>query len=368
MCLAADVNLREIAAICEHFTGADLKALLYNAQLKVIHEHTDGDQVMNESVVWIKGDSNQCGARRASVVRNETGAIKMSLSKSFSENSSGGRSPLFLDQQSPRQIHRCAKHGSSQEMINVSGNSSIGRSPCAQHECDLNCTDGLGIVGKDNISITKGTCKNIFQYPDVDLTSGDKAKQHTSALLDGEKEFQVINSKLKRITSLTLAKSTSTPELLPSAQVKIMSAPATLDFPQKHYIQDIHTEHSSLGETASDGSKPELTEESQEAAESDLSSADVPAAIVKPLAVAQGEVIPYDDMEDDGADYVDGKATAECETNSFFSTPKQPRKTTVSSYRKRRSHERARIQGKFLFLICLLNMQMADCNTSVSNH
>lgn len=35
--LTNDVNLRTIAAKCEHFTGADFKALLYNAQLDAIH-------------------------------------------------------------------------------------------------------------------------------------------------------------------------------------------------------------------------------------------------------------------------------------------------------------------------------------------
>ncbi|XP_033637496.1 peroxisome biogenesis factor 1-like isoform X2 [Asterias rubens] len=35
--LTNDVNLRTVAAQCEHFTGADFKALLYNAQLDAIH-------------------------------------------------------------------------------------------------------------------------------------------------------------------------------------------------------------------------------------------------------------------------------------------------------------------------------------------
>lgn len=35
--LAADVDLEQLAAATEHFTGADLKALLYNAQLDAIH-------------------------------------------------------------------------------------------------------------------------------------------------------------------------------------------------------------------------------------------------------------------------------------------------------------------------------------------
>jgi len=39
--LADDVNLDTVAAACEFFTGADLKALLYNAQLSVINETDD---------------------------------------------------------------------------------------------------------------------------------------------------------------------------------------------------------------------------------------------------------------------------------------------------------------------------------------
>ncbi|XP_041353042.1 peroxisome biogenesis factor 1-like [Gigantopelta aegis] len=41
MYLCDDVNLQKLADECENFTGADFKALLYNAQLKAIHEHTD---------------------------------------------------------------------------------------------------------------------------------------------------------------------------------------------------------------------------------------------------------------------------------------------------------------------------------------
>ena len=36
MNLSSDVDLRSLAAICEHFTGADIKALLYNAQLNAL--------------------------------------------------------------------------------------------------------------------------------------------------------------------------------------------------------------------------------------------------------------------------------------------------------------------------------------------
>jgi len=46
MSLQFDVDLDYFAEHCENFTGADFKALLYNAQLEVIHEITrrEGNQ------------------------------------------------------------------------------------------------------------------------------------------------------------------------------------------------------------------------------------------------------------------------------------------------------------------------------------
>ncbi len=41
MPLAADVDLEQLAAATEQFTGADLKALLYNAQLEAVHNSLD---------------------------------------------------------------------------------------------------------------------------------------------------------------------------------------------------------------------------------------------------------------------------------------------------------------------------------------
>ena len=38
MTLADDVNLDVVAAATEYFTGADLKALLYNSQLSAVNE------------------------------------------------------------------------------------------------------------------------------------------------------------------------------------------------------------------------------------------------------------------------------------------------------------------------------------------
>ncbi|KAJ7381849.1 Peroxisome biosynthesis protein pex1 [Desmophyllum pertusum] len=43
--LAEDTNLAAISDMCEHFTGADFKALLYNAQLAAIHRTTSSSQL-----------------------------------------------------------------------------------------------------------------------------------------------------------------------------------------------------------------------------------------------------------------------------------------------------------------------------------
>ncbi len=39
--ISVDVNLRELASRTPHFTGADLKAMLYNAQLQAVHAVLD---------------------------------------------------------------------------------------------------------------------------------------------------------------------------------------------------------------------------------------------------------------------------------------------------------------------------------------
>jgi SpoVK/Ycf46/Vps4 family AAA+-type ATPase len=39
--LADDVDFEAVASWCENYTGADLQALLYNAQLEAIHETID---------------------------------------------------------------------------------------------------------------------------------------------------------------------------------------------------------------------------------------------------------------------------------------------------------------------------------------
>lgn len=40
MSLSEDADLSAVIALCKHFTGADFKALLYNAQLEAIHDGT----------------------------------------------------------------------------------------------------------------------------------------------------------------------------------------------------------------------------------------------------------------------------------------------------------------------------------------
>ena len=51
MSLSDDVDLAEVASRCEHFTGADFKALLYNAQLKAIHQLTSNRTKTNSNFV-----------------------------------------------------------------------------------------------------------------------------------------------------------------------------------------------------------------------------------------------------------------------------------------------------------------------------
>ncbi|XP_055867831.1 peroxisomal ATPase PEX1-like isoform X2 [Biomphalaria glabrata] len=81
MTLGSDVDLLEIAQMCEHFTGADLKALLYNAQLKAIHEFTDGNDLA--SSVRLRGNSVLC----SSVTQDDSKAkVKFPNSRSGSFN------------------------------------------------------------------------------------------------------------------------------------------------------------------------------------------------------------------------------------------------------------------------------------------
>ncbi|XP_058475676.1 peroxisome biogenesis factor 1 [Solea solea] len=57
--LAADVDLEQLAAVTEQFTGADLKALLYNAQLEAIHSSM-GTSTANELTSGSDSDMSLC--------------------------------------------------------------------------------------------------------------------------------------------------------------------------------------------------------------------------------------------------------------------------------------------------------------------
>ena len=58
--LEHDVVLEDVAEMCENFTGADLKALLYNAQLEAIHRNTSSSQLYGQ-VFTERETSNQTG-------------------------------------------------------------------------------------------------------------------------------------------------------------------------------------------------------------------------------------------------------------------------------------------------------------------
>lgn len=75
MRLSDDIDLRFIAERCEHFTGADFKALLYNAQLESIHEKTANLLSSSESSYFkdlndIKSEAVK-ESREAGILREE---------------------------------------------------------------------------------------------------------------------------------------------------------------------------------------------------------------------------------------------------------------------------------------------------------
>jgi len=47
--MSADVDLNDVAAATEGFSGADLQALLYSAQLEVVHESIDMESSPDQS-------------------------------------------------------------------------------------------------------------------------------------------------------------------------------------------------------------------------------------------------------------------------------------------------------------------------------
>lgn len=62
--LDPDVDLEQLAATTERFTGADLKALLYNAQLEAVHSGTSGSPRVS------------CGRRRPRSERRTHGSLE----------------------------------------------------------------------------------------------------------------------------------------------------------------------------------------------------------------------------------------------------------------------------------------------------
>ena len=52
--LGPDVDLEELAAATDSFTGADLKALLYNAQLEAIHSSPGGSLLHVRPQHWVQ--------------------------------------------------------------------------------------------------------------------------------------------------------------------------------------------------------------------------------------------------------------------------------------------------------------------------
>lgn len=65
MSFSSDVDLKAVADMCEYFTGADLKALLYNSQLSAMH---DGDTVP----FAVAGTPNGTSLRHSAMLDNDT--------------------------------------------------------------------------------------------------------------------------------------------------------------------------------------------------------------------------------------------------------------------------------------------------------
>lgn len=70
MTLSEDINLAVISDMCEHFTGADFKALLYNAQLAAIHRNANNSQLYKAMFKNTEMESTEKYDRCA-----ETGAV-----------------------------------------------------------------------------------------------------------------------------------------------------------------------------------------------------------------------------------------------------------------------------------------------------
>nr|KAG5696713.1 hypothetical protein BaRGS_028833 [Batillaria attramentaria] len=101
MCLCDDVDLEAVADVCEYFTGADFKALLYNAQLQAIHEYTDAERAIGaDGLVRIKGSVDTCALMNKSPItinpKNSPGTAKWLLQQSAERTSTNSPPCLGL--------------------------------------------------------------------------------------------------------------------------------------------------------------------------------------------------------------------------------------------------------------------------------
>lgn len=76
--LAPDVDLEQLAAATEQFTGADLKALLYNSQLEAVHNSSDAG-TPHVRILFLKYKSDGCQASK----RGKQGTVAQFIIKSF---------------------------------------------------------------------------------------------------------------------------------------------------------------------------------------------------------------------------------------------------------------------------------------------
>ena len=95
--LDASVNLAEVAAGTKGFTGADLKALLYNAQLLTAHEALDRKSKM-EQLASSKSSSSGGGEGAESGYSSERGNT-FARAFVFEQTASGLRKPVPSAQQ-----------------------------------------------------------------------------------------------------------------------------------------------------------------------------------------------------------------------------------------------------------------------------
>ncbi|GFS20283.1 peroxisome biogenesis factor 1 [Elysia marginata] len=177
MTLSPDVDLIVIAEMCSHFTGADLKALLYNAQLKAIHEggNSSGsggplDSILNDSGgVRIRGgEMGQCDMRRrASSVLLDQSDHSQSRSQSGSRtpgSKSGSRSDLkSLSRSSSRSGSRPKLRSGSR-----SGSNSASRPKLK-----------MGFEKQASSTPSRATEEKTRSYPSSPLTASERMEERS---------------------------------------------------------------------------------------------------------------------------------------------------------------------------------------------